>query len=145
MSTEQNKALFSRLLDELNRGNLGVVDQVIAPDAVLISPHLPEPVRGRQAFKDAFGGIGIEALGVQYPPPEEMIAEGDSVAVRFIARGTHRGEFAGAAPTGKPFTLNSVVFYRVANGQIVEYRLSWDALGFLQQVGALPAAAGGTS
>jgi ketosteroid isomerase-like protein len=143
MSTEENKALFSRLLDELNRGNLEIVDQVVAPDALMIAPHLPEPVRGRQAFKDVFGGAGIEALAMQYTL-EQSIAEDDSVAARFTARGTHQGEFQGAAPTGKPVTLDSVVIYRVANGQIVEYRLSWDTLGFLQQVGAIPAT-GGTS
>ena len=140
MSFEGNKALFVRLLDELNRGNLGIVDQVIAPDAVMISPHLSEPIRGRQSFKDVFGGVGIEALELQYTP-EEIIAEGDNVAVRFTARGTHRGEFAGAAPTGKPVTVEHVVIYRVANGQIVNYRLYWDTLGFMQQLGAIPAAA----
>jgi hypothetical protein len=92
----------------LNRGNLEIVDQVVDPAAVVISPHLPEPARGRQGFKDVVGGAGIEALAMQYPLPEEMIAEGDSVAVRFIGHGTHRGEFAGAAPTGKPVTFDGV-------------------------------------
>jgi ketosteroid isomerase-like protein len=143
MSADENKALFVRLQDELNRGNVDIVDELVDPNAVLISPHLPEPVRGRQAFKDAFGGAGIEALALQYTQ-EQMIAEGDSVAARFSARGTHRGEFEGAPGTGKPVTMDVVAIYRVANGQIVEYRLFWDTLGFLQQVGAIPAT-GGTS
>ena len=111
MSAEENKALFVRLQDELNRGNVDIVDEVVDPNAVLISPHLPEPVRGRQAFKDAFGGVGIEALALQYTL-EQIIAEGDSVAARFVGRGTHRGEFEGAAAepgsqsrwTSSPFT-----------------------------------------
>jgi predicted ester cyclase len=141
MSAEENKALFRRLLDELNRGNLQIVDQVVDRDAILISPHLREPVRGRQAFKDAFGGAGIEALGLQYTL-EQIFAEGDSVAARFVGRGTHRGEFEGVPGTGKPITMDVVAIYRVADSQIVEYRLSWDTLGFLQQVGAIPTAAG---
>ena len=135
---------MSGLLDELNRGNVAIVDQVVDPDALLISPHLSEPVRGRQAFKDVFSGAGIEALALQYTL-EQILAEGDSVVARFIGRGTHRGEFAGAAATGKPVTMDIVVIYRVANAQIIEYRLNCDTLGFMQQVGAIPAAAGGTS
>src|SRR5581483_1379638 len=104
MSTEQNKALFRRLLDELNKGNVAVVDEVFAPDAVLRSPHLSAPARGRQAFKDAFGSLAIDALGIQYTL-EEILAEGDAVAARFTARGTHGGEFAGVPATGKRFVL----------------------------------------
>jgi predicted ester cyclase len=141
MSTEENKALFVRLLDELNRGNLEIVDQVVAPDALMIAPHLPEPVRGSQAFKDVFRGAGMEALGLQYTL-EQSIAEGDSVAARFTGRGTHQGEFQGAAPTGKPIAIDTVAIYRVANGKIAEYRLYWDTLGFMQQVGAIPATGG---
>src|SRR5690242_7118853 len=125
MSAEENKALFVRLQDELNRGNVDIVDDVVDPNAVLWRPDLPEPVRGRQAFKDAFGGAGIAALALQYTQ-EQMIAEGDSVAARFSARGTHHGEFEGAPGTGKPVTMDVVAIYRVANGQIVEYRLFWD-------------------
>ncbi|MBV9359096.1 MAG: hypothetical protein JO023_26610 [Chloroflexi bacterium] len=54
---------------------------------------------GRQAFTDAFAGAGIDALELQYTA-EELIAEGDEVAARFIGRRTHRGAFAGAAPRG---------------------------------------------
>jgi predicted ester cyclase len=149
MSALANKALFVRLLDELNLGNVATVDQVVDPDALLISPHLSERVlsgrvRGRQAFKDVFSGAGIEALALQCTL-EQILAEGDSVAARFLRRGTHRGEFAGAAATGKPVTMDIVVIYRVANAQIIEYRLNCDTLGFMQQVGAIPAAAGGTS
>jgi predicted ester cyclase len=121
-----------------------IVDEIVDDNAVLISPHLPEPVRGRQAFKDAFGGVGINALALQYTI-EQIIAEGDTVAARFIGRGTHRGEFEGAPGTRKPVAMDVVAMYRVANGNIVEYRLSWDTLGFLQQVGAIPATAGDAS
>jgi predicted ester cyclase len=99
-------------------------------------------LRGRQAFKDAFGGAGIEALELQYAA-EEIIAEGDKVAARFIGRSTHRGEFAGAAPTGKSVTFDVVVMYRVAYGQMVDYRLNWETLGFMQRVGAIPTATTG--
>src|SRR5207244_1224327 len=109
----------------------------------LTSPHLPASVRGRQAFKETFGPVAMEALGETYTL-DEILAEGDTVAARFTGRGTHRGEFAGLPPTGKPVVTEAVVIYRVANGQIVDYRLTWDTLGVMQQLGAT-LAPGGTA
>jgi predicted ester cyclase len=134
MSTEQNKALFRRLLDELNQGNVGVVDEVVAPDAVLTVPHRPAPLHGAAGFKEEFGGAGA-AFDIRYAL-EEQLAEGDRVAARFTARGTHRQDFAGIGPTGRPTEVEGLVIYRVANGKIVDYRLSYDRLALLEQLGA---------
>jgi steroid delta-isomerase-like uncharacterized protein len=71
---------------------------------------------------------------------EEMVAEGDAVAVRYTMRGTHRGDFAGVPPTGKAVVAQSMAFYRLADGQIGEERAHLDMLGILQQLGVAPAA-----
>jgi len=136
MSVEHNKALFRRLLDELNRGNLGVVDEIVAPDAILIAPHHPDPAHGPAEFKAEFGGAGA-ALDLQYTL-EEQVAEGDRVAARFIARGTHQREFLGIPPSRRPLEIPVQVLYRVADGKITEYRLSFDQLDLLRQLGAAP-------
>ena len=69
-----------------------------------------------------------------------MVAEGDSVAVRYTMTGTHQGTFAGAAATGRTVNAQSMAFYQLANGQIVEERAQLDMLSLLQQMGAVPAA-----
>jgi steroid delta-isomerase-like uncharacterized protein len=137
MSTEQNKALFCHWLQELSRGNWDVVNEVIAPDAILNSPHLPAELRGAEHFKEIFRGAG-DALGITYTV-DEQVAEGDTAVTRFTAHGTHKQEFAGLAPTGKAFTLPTVVIYHVADGKITDYRLSFDWHGLLQQLGGDPA------
>jgi len=71
---------------------------------------------------------------------EDMVADGDTVAVRYTMTGTHRGEFAGVPPTGKAVLAQSMAFYRLADGQIVEERAQLDMLGIIQQLGAAPAA-----
>jgi predicted ester cyclase len=86
----------------------------------------PDPLVAKTA--DAFQQLQTDLWG------------GDKVAARFTRRGTHGGEFAGIAATGKPVTIVTVAIYRVANGEIVEYRLTWDTPGFMQQVGVIPAA-----
>jgi predicted ester cyclase len=63
-----------------------------------------------------------------------MIAEGDKVATRFTARGTHQGEFMGFAPTGKQVTLVGIVVDRVRRGKVVESWVSSDMWGLVQQL-----------
>ena len=67
------------------------------------------------------------------------MAEGDRVAARVTNRGTHRGEFLGIPPTGTPIAVTELHVYRGADGQLVGRRGEWDALGLLQQLGAIPA------
>jgi steroid delta-isomerase-like uncharacterized protein len=68
--------------------------------------------------------------------PEQMAADGDTVAVRYSMTGTQRGSFAGVASTGKPVVSQSMAFYSLADGEIIEERAQLDMLGFLQQIGA---------
>ena len=51
---------------------------------------------------------------------EDIVAEGDRIAVRAVWRGVHTGEFRGVAPTGKPITFKGMVFWRVRDGRVAE-------------------------
>jgi predicted ester cyclase len=63
------------------------------------------------------------------------------VTARWIGRGTHNGELMGVAPTGKQIAVEAISVFRIADGKIAEEWTVWDALGLLQQVGAVPAPA----
>jgi predicted ester cyclase len=67
-----------------------------------------------------------------------MVEEGDLLAARFEARGTQNGEFAGAAPTGRSFTVYGFDLLRVSNGRALEHWGSFDAAGMCQQLGIDP-------
>ena len=58
--------------------------------------------------------------------------------VRVTSRGTHKGEFMGIAPSGKSITIQEIHIGRIANGKMVEHWGLEDALGMLQQLGAIP-------
>ncbi len=77
---------------------------------------------------------------------DDVVAQGDLVAVRFTARGTQRGEILGAEATGRAVAVTGVAVHRVAYRQIVETWVSWDTYGLAQQVGLflLPAPADGS-
>ncbi len=73
---------------------------------------------------------------------QEVISAGeDRVVVRWIGRGDHVGELMGVPPTGATIAVEAITLLRCANGKIAEEWTVWDALGLLQQVGAVPAPA----
>lgn len=137
MSTEANKAIARRLMEEVfNRGHFAVADAIVAADYLSHDP-LPGEGPGRagmvaniQAIRAAFPDVRFEA--------EHVLAEGDKVVVRWRAMGTHRGDFMGIPATGKTSVTTGMTLYRIAGGQIVESWNNWDALGMMQQLGALP-------
>ena len=115
-----------------------VVDELVSPDYVGYDPTEPEPLRGPAAFKaqlekyqTAFEGAHVTI--------DEQLAEGDTVVTRWTGRGRHTGEIQGVAPTGKDVAVAGITISRVENGQVVEERQVWDALGMLVQIGAVPA------
>ena len=52
---------------------------------------------------------------------------------------THVGEVNGIPPTGKKIAVDAISIHRMAGGKIAETWEVWDTLGFLQQVGVVPA------
>jgi len=139
-TSELGKALAARIADEIwTQGKLDVIDEVIAADFVGESPTDGE-FRGPAGFRQlveryhsAFSNVEMRV--------DTVVAERDTVAVRWTARGTHTGELMGIAPTGKDVTVEGVQFDRVRDGKIVESHGLFDALGMLQQLGAVPAGA----
>ena len=69
---------------------------------------------------------------------EDFVAEGDKVASRFEAQGTHNVEFSGVPATGKAVTVSGINIMRIADGKIVEHWVQYDVMGMMQQIGAIP-------
>ncbi len=69
---------------------------------------------------------------------EDMIAEGDKVVTRITATGTQTGEFMGMPPSGKAIRVEAIGISRIVDGKSVEYWESFDALGLMHQLGAIP-------
>lgn len=137
MSTEHNKTLIRRLIEESwSKGNLAVIDETISPTFVYHTTGLPE-FRGPDGFK-AFVTQHRHAFPDIDYTIEEMVAEGDKVVARWTASGTHQGDMLGIAPTGKRATLPGISIFRITQGTIGEGVTNWDTLGLLQQLGVIP-------
>lgn len=125
MTAEANKAAIRRYIDQLNRRNLGVLEELVAP-----------------AFRDIVRA-GYERNVTAFPDyavaVEEMIAEGDKVVVVWNHRGTQRGAYNGVAPTGKVITGRAISIYTLTSGQISDADGMWDPASIEQQLGLLAA------
>lgn len=140
MSAE-TKAMTRRFLEEaFNGGNLGVVDELVAPQFVNHDSALPEPTIGIEAAKASISGYrgAFPDLRVTI---EQQVAEGEYVTTRWTARGTHQGDLFGMTATGKQATVTGITIDRIVDGKFVESWTNWDTLGLMQQLGVVPALA----
>jgi steroid delta-isomerase-like uncharacterized protein len=117
MSAEQNMATERRFVEVWRSGELAVNDEVFAPDVVLHGFAMPAPgVDGVKqvmaAFRAGFPDCRMDE--------HDMLAVEDKVLIRWTLRGTHRGEYLGAAPTGKSVAATGMHLDRFADGRIVE-------------------------
>ena len=134
-----NKSIARRAMDELwTKGNLAAVDQLYSENCVFHDLGSPEDIRGRESLKQ-FARMYRTACPDLQCTLEEIVAEGDKVAIRWVSRGTHRGDLMGIAPTGKQVTFRGIQMQRIAKGKIEEEWAGFNTLGALQEIGALPA------
>ncbi|MDB5057891.1 MAG: Aspartate--tRNA ligase [Chloroflexi bacterium] len=137
MSTAENKSLVLRFVEEFwSKGNLAAADDLMTPDVVIHQPKV-----GGLAGLKAFNTHMRSAFPDWNSTPDELIAEGEYVAERWTGRGTHRGAFQGIEPTGVRVEVPGVVFYRIADGKITEFRGQFDLYSMMQQLAPVPALA----
>ena len=136
MSTEENKANVRRGFEAVNQKNLAVFDELLTPDIVVHTASTTN--QGLEAYKQVLS-MYMTAFPDLHFTIEDMIADGDTVVVRYTTRGTHQGNFMGIPPTGKQVSETGIFIDRIVNGKAVEQWINGDDLGLLQQLGVVPA------
>ena len=137
--TEDNKALSRRFFEEMmSGGNVDWLDEVTSPDYVDHDPVFPDDIHGIEGIKETMSGY-LDAFPDLKMTVADQIAEGDKVFTRWIAEGTHRGQLMGVPPSGNRVHVEGMTVDRFENGKFVESWDNWDALGLMQQMGAIPA------
>mgnify|MGYP006298187043 CR=1 FL=1 len=134
-TAEENKRIARRILEELvDEGNLDAIDELYHEDAV---EHTPMgDFSGHESIKDGFE-MTRSAFSDYRVSVEDMIAEGDTVAVRLAERGTHDGEFMGIEPTGNEFEHQTMAFLRLDDGKVAEWWIQPDNFGLMRQLGVV--------
>lgn len=137
MSTEENKTIVRRFFEEgPSKGNISAADDLLSPDFAM---HVPLPASpGVEGINEVITACraAFEHLNVTV---EDMIAEGNTVAARFTARGVHKGNFMDLPATGKPITMTGIEIFRIKDGKIIELWGEANLLGLMQQLGIVSA------
>jgi predicted ester cyclase len=133
--TEQNKEVVRECYVAATAGDTDRLRQILDADFVI---HAPEDYHGVDGLLSMVEPIkaGLPDLKVTI---DAQFADGDYVTTRFTAHGTHDGNLFGTEPTGRDVAISGITISRCMDGRIAEEWELVDALGALQQMGAVPA------
>jgi steroid delta-isomerase-like uncharacterized protein len=121
-------------IDGLNRGDVSPADGVFAPNCIVHLTGVAEPIRGVAAWKEVIKGLLGAFPDISFTM-EDQVVQGDRVAFRWRATGTHTGPLGAAPPTGKRIAVDGLIVDRVADGRVQERWEQWDQSLMLQQLG----------
>ncbi len=131
-----NKAIVTRYVDEVNKGNLDAFDELVDPSYVDRNP-IPNQEPGIPGLKKAYK-MFTDSFSEMVYDFEDVMGEGDLVCGRGVMYGTHTGEFLGIPATGKRLRWTGTRIFRLREGRLVEGWINLDMLSLLQQLGAIP-------
>ena len=136
----ENKAILRRFFEEIfNQQKISVADEIVAENYVNHNAA-PGELPGREGLKQFVAYLHAGNEGITFTI-EDQVAEGEKVVTRLTLTGTHTGEFAGIPATGESFSFEAMNIHRVVDGRVHEAWIQWDALGWMQQIGAIPSQA----
>lgn len=139
MSVEEKMALVRHIIEEANKGKgnaITVMDKFYANDFV-IHGGTGEEIHGLNNWKQHYSEL-LDAIPDLHLIIDDMVVEGDKVAVRWTITGTHRGVLRGIPPTNKKVKTWGIQIYRFAGGRLMEIWERYDTLSTMQQLGAVP-------
>ena len=133
-----DEAVVRRYYEQMcNERKNELAPELFTADHQLHDPQVPSGV-GPEAMAEV---VTVYQQGVEgHWGIEEIFSTGDRVVVRWTGSGTHVGEVNGVPATGAKIRVDAITIHRMADGKIAETWEVWDTLGFLQQIGVVPAA-----
>lgn len=133
--SEKHEAIARRSIEDVwNKGKLETIAELYTTDYMNNDPL--NTTKGLEAYKNF-----VTKYRVAFPDTridiDEMISTGDTVVVRWRYTGTHKGPLEGVAPTGRKVTGTGISISHFSGDRIKEAFINWDALGLMQQIGAV--------
>ncbi len=131
----ENRAIVRRLYEEVwNKRRVELVDELISPSHALYDPNVSGSEVGPQAYKRQLVKW-LKAFPDVRMTIEDIVGENEKIVVAWTLSGTHDGEFAGFPATNKKVSVEGVTINHVVNGKVIDSLVTWDALGFMKQLG----------
>jgi steroid delta-isomerase-like uncharacterized protein len=136
MSVAEQRSVIQRWIAAWNARDPDAAVELLAEEYVRHDANMPEVV-GPRAQRDFLAGLFMAFPDLNLRP-ERLIAQENLVVVHFTVQGTHRGEFMGMPATGREVMIQAVDIFRLKREKITEQWVVMDALGLMQQLGAVP-------
>lgn len=131
------KTLVSRLESAMNRRALDELDAILTPDFVRLCEATPDVVvRDRDGFKQFLTGFDT-GFPDNVQTFTHVAADGDLIGVYATYEGTHTGPFGEIPATGKRLKFDFAGMFTVRDGKLAEFRVTWDNMVVLGQLGLL--------
>ena len=132
---EKNKDLIQTYTENFwNKHDIAAFDELVTADFVI---HQPDGDLNAEQDK-GFSQASFTAFPDLHVTTDDIIAEGDKVVKVWTVNSTHKGDYMGIPPTGKPMLIKGIEVFRIKDGKIAEIWFSIDRLGMLQQLGVIP-------
>lgn len=130
-SEGENEQLVRRYLNAFNERDRETMSELLADDVVEHGAH--EELHGAEEIFE-FLDAHFETFPDYSGTTDAMVADGDTVAVRYTVSGTHTGEYLDVEPTGHTVEWTGMAMYRIDDGEIGEIWIESDRLGLLRQL-----------
>jgi steroid delta-isomerase-like uncharacterized protein len=130
MTTEENKALVRRFINEIfEEGRPEAVDELCADDFIGHTWGNAD----KDGLREAMARVARGLADVRFTL-DDMIAEGDQVAVRLTASARQVGEFMGMPASGKTYEIGEIHWFRVRDGKVAEHWHQFDSAAMMRQL-----------
>lgn len=135
----EGAGLIKRFYKEIiEGGNLALIDELATDDYVDHEEALPGQPPGKDGVRYFVNAVRTAFPDIKVKTIEPSLADGDMEACYVVLTGTHRGEMAGIAATGKTVEFGGTDIVRVADGKVAEHWGTTDNMRLMQQIGAIP-------
>jgi steroid delta-isomerase-like uncharacterized protein len=133
MSTSQrNKEVIQKVYEALNKRNMAALDEFVSEDYVGLND-----VKGAAGFRGPLTPLIKSVPDIQWTL-DELVGDGDKVAVKWKITGTYTTPYQNFAATGKPVVNEGMAVFELKDGKITGNKVLTDRLGFLQEMEVLP-------
>jgi steroid delta-isomerase-like uncharacterized protein len=139
MTTTASEETVRRFFAAIDANNLDALAPLCTADYCIHFPGVPVPL-DVAGTRQLFAGFLAAFPGITHNV-DDLLAEESKVAVRLAIRGTQQSEFQGLPPTGRSVDVIALNLFHLRDGKIAEHWVQYDAIGMLQQLGAMPAPA----
>ena len=135
MSNQSLREFAIQYFDYLDRRDLEGLATLFVPDVTFygLAPQVLNWEGVKAAMTEFFSAFPDSRM-----PLDDIIVEGDRIAMRHSFRGTHKAPFQGIPATDRSVVVTAIVTVKVKDGKVVEGWLNADIFGLLQQLGVIP-------